>query len=116
MPKFHGKAGEGRTTRKGRALGGLYAESYWHADPFDRGEYQSHEDAVEDVLFDVLDRLTPHKSFLLLLVDQGARAHLQVSTHSNRNYALELPPALLLLCAQLGLCLVHDAYPYPKNW
>jgi len=115
-PKHQGKAGDRRVTPKGRPLGSVHAESYWSADPFDRGEYQAHEDAVEDVLFDVLGALAQHKTFLLLLAEQGARLHLQVSTHSNRNYALELPPALLLQCAELGITLVHDTYPYPQNW
>jgi hypothetical protein len=115
-PRYSSRAGQPRTTSKGRALGGTYAESHWAVDPFGRGEYLSHEDSVEDVLADVVDLLAPHREFLLALREQGARLHLQVSTHSNRNYALVFSPALLSSLAELGLCLVHDAYPYPQNW
>ena len=115
-PSRQSKAGEPRVTPKGRSLQGSYAESYWSADPFGRGEYRSHEDKVEDVFMDVVETLAPHKDFLLSLRDQGARLHLQVSTHSNRNYALVFAPDLLSKCADLGICLVHDAYPYPQDW
>lgn len=116
VPWQQSRAGEPRVTPKGRPLGGIYAESHWSADPFSHGEYLSQEDSVEDVLMDVVEHLAPHKAFLLLLREQGARLHLQVSTHSNRNYALVLAPELLAQCAQLGMCFVHDAYPYPQNW
>ena len=115
-PRHQSKAGEPRVTPKGRPLGGTYAESHWSADPFARGEYLSHEDRVEDVFMDVVEFLAPNKAFLLSLREQGARLHLQVATHSNRNYALVFAPELLAQCAQLGICLVHDAYPYPQNW
>ena len=116
VPRHHSKVGEPRVTSKGRPLGGVYAESHWSADPFDHGEYLSHEDQVEDIFSDVLEVLAPKKDFFRSLRDQGARMHLQVSTHSNRNYALVFPPELLLQCSELGLSLVHDAYPYPQSW
>jgi Domain of unknown function (DUF4279) len=109
-------AGLPRTTPKGRALGGTYSESHWNADPFEHGEYKSTEESVEDVLMSVVELLAPHKAFLHLLKSQGARLHLQVSTHSNKNYALVFDPELLAGCASIGLCLVHDTYPYPQNW
>jgi len=115
-PERQWKVGEARTTAKGRSLGGVQAETYWFTDPFNHGEYLSHQDQVEDVFFDVLRLLAPKKEFLNLLSTQGARAHLQVSTHSNRNYALVLPPELLHECSELGLSLVHDTYPYPQSW
>ena len=115
-PRHESRAGDPRITKKGRALGGVYAESHWAGDPFNHGEYQSHEDSVEDVFADVVELLAPHRAFLASLRAQGGRLHLQVSTHSTRNYALVFPPELLLAASQLGLCLVHDAYPYPQNW
>lgn len=116
VPRYQSKVGEPRVTSKGRPLGGVHAESHWSTDPFEHGEYQSREDQVEDIFLDVLELLAPRKAFLRLLRDQGARMHLQVSTHSNRNYALVFPPELLLQCSELGLSLVHDAYPYPQDW
>ena len=102
-------------TPKGHPLDGTYAESYWHADPFNYGEYSSTDSIAEDVLFDVCKHLEPRKQFLLLLREQGARLHLQVSSFGSRNYALEFSPELLSACAALGLSLVHDVYSYAQK-
>jgi hypothetical protein len=111
LPARHSSmAGTERATPQGRLLGGTHAESYWHADPFDRGEYESTDDQAEDVLADVADLLAPEKAFLLLLREQGARIHLQVASFGPRNYAVELSPALLLACSALGVSIVHDVY------
>lgn len=109
-------AGQPRQTPKGRSLSGVHAESYWHSDPFQRGEYSSTDESAEDALAEVLETLKPQKQFLLLLKEQGARLHLQVSSFSGRNYALELSPQFLAGCAELGLSLVHDVYPYAQHW
>jgi Domain of unknown function (DUF4279) len=109
-------AGSQRTTPNGRALGGVYAESYWHSDPFERGEYASTDDVAEDVLIDVLQLLSPHKEFLLRLKQQGARLHLQVSSFGTRTYALELPPEVLAQFSELGLSFVHDVYPCTQGF
>lgn len=117
MPsKYSATAGQARQTPNGRPLSGTHAESYWHSDPFERGEYSSTDEIAEDALADVLAVLRPNKQFLLLLREQGARLHLQVSSFSGRNYALELSPEFLAGCAELGLSVVHDVYPYAQNW
>ena len=115
-PKHTAQAGQSRATPQGRLLGGTYAESHWAADPFDRGEYLSTDDVAEDALAAVVEALAPSKAFLLLLREQGARVHLQVSSFSGKNYAIELSPKFLLLCAELGISVVHDVYPYAQNW
>ena len=115
-PKYQGKSGQQRQTPKGLKLNGIYAESYWSADPFDRGEYLSTDEYGVDALAEVLTVLTPHRSFFLLLKEQGARMHLQISSYSGRNYAFEFPPEFMLQCAALGLSLVHDVYPCHQNW
>lgn len=109
-------AGSPRQTPKGQQLGGVYSESYWHTDPFNRGEYLSADEIAEDVISDVLELVRPHKQFFLLIQEQGGRLHLQVNSFSKRNYALVLPPKLLVEMAELGLCFVHDVYPYEQNW
>lgn len=117
MPsKYSAIAGQARQTPNGHPLSGTHAESYWHSDPFERGEYSSTDEIAEDALADVLAVLRPNKQFLLLLREQGARLHLQVSSFSGRNYALELSPEFLAGCAELGLSVVHDVYPYAQNW
>lgn len=110
------QAGEARRTPKGTLLTGAYPESYWHCYPFDVREYSSTDQIAADVLTDVLEILEPHKPFLLLLREQGARIHLQVSSFSARNYALELSPHMLLRSAELGISIVHDVFPSAQNW
>ena len=109
--KFSAQAGAERTTLRGRKLSGTHAESYWHSDPFEHGEYASIDDVAEDVLAQVVELLAPKRAFLLLLREQGARLHLQVASFSHRNYAIELSPSFLAACAELGLSIVHDVYP-----
>jgi hypothetical protein len=109
-------AGQPRKTPKGRLLGGIHAESYWSADPFKRGEYMSSDDAAEDAISAVLELLRPHKHFLLLLQGQGGRLVLQISSFSARNYAIVLPPDLLMEMAALGISWAHDVHPYAQSW
>lgn len=109
--KHSALAGSERTTPKGRKLGGAHAESYWHSDPFERGDYASTDDLAEDVLASVVETLGSKRAFLLLLREQGARIHLQVSSFSHRNYAIELSPAFLGACGDLGISVVHDVFP-----
>ena len=114
-PSVTHRAGERRATPKGRPLDGTYAESYWHSDPFNYGEYSSSDSIAEDVLLDVCKHLEPRKQFLLLLREQGARLHVQVSSFGVRNYAFEFSPELLFAFAALGLSLVHDVYGCPQK-
>ena len=107
--------GRQRQTPKGRLLDGVYGESYWMADPVERGEYLSSDDFLEDALTEVCDMLTPHTQFLLMLKEQGARIHLKASSYGSRNYALELSPEFMLRCAGLGLSFVHDIYPHAQG-
>lgn len=116
QPTHSSMAGKRRQTRKGRLLGGVYAESYWSTDVFNRGEYLSVDEIAEDVISGALELVRPHKKFLLLIQEQGGRSHLQVSSFSKRNYAMVLPPDLLVEIAGLGLCVVHDVYPYEQNF
>ncbi|MFZ6641084.1 DUF4279 domain-containing protein [Undibacterium sp. TC4M20W] len=110
-PEHANMFGTQRQTPKGRLLEGVYRESYWIADPFERGEYFSTDDMLEDAVAEVFDELTPHTQFLLMLREQGARLHLKASSFGKRNYALELSPQWMLRCAGLGLSFVHDVYP-----
>ncbi len=101
-----------RQTPKGQLLDGKYSESYWSADPFERGEYLSTDDLLEDAMAEVFDVLAPHTQFLLMLREQGARIHLSASSYGNRNYAVELSPQFMLRCAGLGISFVLDVYPH----
>jgi hypothetical protein len=116
QPSNFCEAGNPRKTPKGTPLDGVYRESCWSADPFNRGEYSSTDDLAEDALNEVLEVMEPHKKFILKLRSEGARILVQISSFSGRNYALELPPELLGRFAALGVSLAHDVYPYGQSW
>jgi hypothetical protein len=109
-PRHTCMVGEQRSTPKGNKLDGLYRESYWVADPFGRDEYLSTEELAEDSLVEVISYLCPYEKFLNTLCEEGGRIHLTLSTVSNRNYAIEVSPDVLLLISRLGMSFVHDVY------
>jgi len=115
-PNRSWEAGQPRSTPKGTPLEGVYRESYWNADPFDRGEYSSTDDSAEDALAEVLEYFEPKKDFVQSLRQNGARVLVQISSFSGRNYAIELSPELMQRFAALGVSLVHDIYSHPQNW
>ncbi len=116
QPNRSWKAGQQRTTPKGTPLEGTHRESYWNADPFQRGEYSSTDDLAEDSLIELLEVLEPKKAFLQKLRGEGTRIIVQISSFSGRNYAFELSPDILGRYAALGVGLAHDVYPYAQNW
>ncbi|MBT3033096.1 MAG: DUF4279 domain-containing protein [Candidatus Thiodiazotropha sp. (ex Lucina pensylvanica)] len=116
QPSHMSKAGDKRKTPKGTTLEGTYKESYWHADPFDRGEYSSTDDLIEDSVVEILDVLEPKREFFQKLRSEDALVMLQISSFSGRNYAFQLPPIVLERLAATGLTLAHDVYPYAQNW
>lgn len=108
-PCTQAKAGEPRCTPKGRRLEGVHAESYWACDPFDMPWGSSHDRSLEDALEEVLTVLEPHAAFLVELAQEG-RNTLWFSSHGNRNFTVEIPPATLARLAALKFSLVHDVY------
>jgi hypothetical protein len=103
------KAGEPRRTPTGTLLQGTRPESYWTCNPFHEGWRESTEAGFEDALEETLGWLEPHAAFLLEIAEQGT-IRIWFSSHSNRNFAIELPPRLLGRMAALGISLVHDVY------
>lgn len=110
------EAGKPRSTPKGTPLEGTYRESYWNADPFNRGEYSSTDDLIEDALAEVLQVIEPKGDFLLKLRSEGARVMLEIASFSGRNYAFELSPSLMSRCAAIGVSIAHDVYPCAQQW
>mgnify|MGYP003575309134 CR=1 FL=1 len=108
-PKNKAKAGEPRFTPKGRRLEGVHSQSYWSCDPFDMRWCSSHERSVDDALVDILEVLEPHSDVLLELARDG-RNTIWFSSHSNRNFTIEIPPDTLARLAALKISLVHDVY------
>jgi len=108
-------AGQPRRTPQGCPLDGVYPESYWWCEPWERGEVVSTDLLIEDSIAEVLELLSPHKTFLNRLRTEGGRLLLWVSSYSSRNYAFELPPELLRQCAELGLTFTHDVFPIAQK-
>jgi Domain of unknown function (DUF4279) len=115
QPCRSAKVGQPRATPNGTVLGGTYPHSYWCADPFNYGEYSSTDEAMEDVLASILEQLQPKKEFFSKLITEGGRLVLCISSFSARNYTLEVPPALMLQCADLGFTLAHDVFPVMQS-
>ena len=103
------RAGDPRQTPKGTLLEGTRSEGYWSADPFSYGWRESTDAQMEDALEELVSFLEPHRDFLQGISQAGA-VRIWVSSHSNRNFALELPPRMLSRLASLGVTLVHDVY------
>ena len=110
-PSWHWQAGEARSTPKGTPLDGLRPESYWHAQPLWDGWRDSSETEAEDALKQLLPLLLPHADFIHGIVSTGGRGLIHLSSYSEENYAIVLPPDILIQFSDLGLSLAHDVYP-----
>jgi hypothetical protein len=108
-PHVTWRTGDARRTPKGTALEGVGTEGYWSSDPFSYGWRDSSEAQVEDALEELVAALEPHREFLRG-ISHGGAVRLWVSTHSNRNFALELSPNMMARLASLGATLVHDVH------
>ncbi|RYD14264.1 MAG: DUF4279 domain-containing protein [Lysobacteraceae bacterium] len=111
-PQIAWRAGDSRKTPKGTLLEGVRSEGYWSADPFSYGWRESADAQIEDALEELITLLEPHRDFLQG-VTQGGFVRVWVSSHSNRNFSLELSPGMLARLASLGATFVHDVYQGP---
>ncbi|RXR00297.1 DUF4279 domain-containing protein [Pseudoxanthomonas composti] len=108
-PEVTWKAGEPRKTPKGTLLKGTRSSGYWTTDPFGYGWRESPEATVEDGLEELVSFLEPHRDYLRGIAQDG-RVEIWASTQSDRNFAIELAPHMLLRIGTLGASLVHDVY------
>lgn len=108
-PQVAWRAGDSRKTPKGTLLEGVRTEGYWSADPFSYGWRESADAQIEDALHELVAYLEPHRDFLLG-ISQGGAVRVWVSSHSKRNFALELSPSMLSRLASLGATFVHDVF------
>ena len=109
LPQVAWRAGDLRKTRKGTPLEGVRLSGYWSADPFSYGWRESTDAQIEDALEELVTLLEPHRDFLVAF-SGGGFVRVWVSSHSNRNFALELSPGLLARLASLGATFVHDVH------
>lgn len=106
------RAGDPRRTPKGTPLEGVRSDGYWCADAFSYGWRDSTDAQIEDALEELITLLEPHRDFLLG-ISQGGFVRVWVSSHSNRNFGLELSPGMLGRLASLGATFIHDVYQGP---
>jgi hypothetical protein len=111
-PQAAWRAGDPRKTPKGTPLEGIRSGGYWSSNPFLYGWRASTDAQIEDGLEELIGFLEPHREFLLSISDAGS-VELWVSSHGNRNYAIELSTRTLARLAALGATLVHDVYQGP---
>lgn len=107
------RVGEPRRTPKGTPLQGTYSDSYWIADPFEYGWRSSTDCDIEGALEELIAYLEPKAIFLQEIAKEGGRLTIWISSQSERNYAIELPPGILGRLASLEITLAHDVYPGP---
>jgi len=108
-PHLAWRTGDLRKTPKGTVLDGVRLAGYWSANPFSYGWRSSTDALIEDALEELMECLFPHREFLNQLAESGS-VQIWVSSESDHNYALELPPRMLFRLASLGVTLIHDVY------
>ena len=108
-PQTAWRAGDPRKTPKGTSLEGVRSEGYWSADPFSYGWRESTDAQIEDAIEELVTLLERHRDFLQG-ISHGGFVRVWVSSHGNRNFALELSPNMLARLASLGATFVHDVY------
>ena len=105
-PSREWKAGDDRTTPRGRPLEGTRHESYWTA-PLDTSASQS----IEDGLSQVAEWLAEHRTFMADHTRSGGSSELFIGFFlENFNTGFALSPSLLGKFSSLGVGLDFDMY------
>ena len=108
-PQTSWRAGDPRKTPKGTLLTGTRSTGYWATNPFTYGWRVSTDALIEDTLEELVTFLEPHSSFLVGISEAGS-VRIWASTYSNRNFAVELAPSMLVRIGSLGATFIHDVY------
>src|SRR5436190_19494451 len=108
-PTHRAVAGAPRMTLGGRALRGVNRQSYWTASLWN-GNFK--DQPLCDALAATLDRLEPHREFLVDLVASGARAEFFIGWFFDEgNSGDAIDHALLARLASFRIDLHFDVYP-----
>ena len=110
-PSHANRVGDDRTTPKGTPLPGQYPDTRWrHSVRHDvRGQH------FHRPVADLLDRLTPHKSFLTELRTSGGKATLIVQFLGDGYFGDTLPLDMLSRLVDLQLDLGLECYTVPQS-
>ena len=104
------RAGEPRSTPKGRTLGGANRESYWTAG-IEEGDWPPRSLVV--AVGDALDRLSDRRAFLRRSRSEGGSAEFFIGWFFDGPSGDVLPYDVLAQAADLGIDLSFDVYPPP---
>jgi Domain of unknown function (DUF4279) len=113
-PQHTWKAGDARRGPAGRALEGVYRESYWMGRLMDEPELSSARLSVETVLLQTLANLRRAQAFLERLHAEGGVAELYISLYARETFRLELSDESFGLLSRLGLGVALDIHPLPS--
>ncbi len=114
-PKIMHKAGMPKKLPNGSPWKGSYAKSYWCADLVEFCETSS-PSTIEEKLNRIIGCLAPKKDFFSKITHQGGQVQLWISTHSTKNYCVQLPCNPMKNLSNIGLEVLIDVYPCPQNW
>jgi hypothetical protein len=111
VPTRMWRAGMPRTDINGTALLGLYAESYWTAPLLNGEKVLSSDMSLDEALNGVVDKLAPHREFLISIRDSSGGCDCSIGIFTSANFGIEIPVALMRRLVDLGVDLGIDAYP-----
>ena len=115
-PTACGQAGQRRKTPNGTLLDSCWRESYWCADPLDRGDYSIGNALIEDSMTEVLGVLDLKKEFLFKMRSEGARIRASVGAFGGSTFGFELSPDLLGKFSAIGVGFAFESYPCRQEW
>ncbi|QEN90937.1 DUF4279 domain-containing protein [Labrys sp. KNU-23] len=104
-------AGKPRVTPKGTSLPGVYPDTRWRYSERHHVEEQWFASSVEELV----DRLLPHKSFLLGLRESGGETCVIVQFLGDGYFGDEVPLRTLAKLVELGLDFGIEVFDVPQN-
>ena len=110
-PRYAWSAGAGQRVLQGTHLDGQTPETYWSTRLHGDAPVESSSQCLEDALCAALTELGAHAAFFKQVAQSGGRSECFIGLFGDRNLGIELEPALLAACGNLGLSLAFDIYP-----
>lgn len=110
-PKIQSRVGDARKTPKGTPLPGVYPDTSWRYGERHYVEKQWFASRVEELV----DRLLPHKAFLLSLRESGGRTWIIVEFLGDGYFGDEISLRTLAKLVELGLDFGIEVFAVPQN-
>jgi Domain of unknown function (DUF4279) len=112
QPRHSWRAGEPRSTPKGRPLSGVNRESFWISD---LGKGSRPPTSLSAAISAALDQLSDRRTFLHKIRSEGGLAEFFIGWFFDSQSGDTLPYDLLARAADLGIDLSFDVYPLPPS-